>query len=320
MTPKPGEAPTGGRGERGALWERLAWLPLIALVAALLYLGARPGGSGPIFVYMTGRLLIGLLSLVLFVWGLAVSMLQRPFIQGRRLRAFTMIVLSLFASNYPLPYPSSREGRPSRVEFELPVDGEWVVLWGGEGRDANRLAGFYPDQRWGMHLVREVDGSTHRGDPSVAVEHHCYGEQVYAPAGGEVVRLLDGLADDAPVAAGEATFGNYLVIRVADGEYLFLTQLLAGSLLPALGEVVERGQPVARVGASGYSPVSPMPHLGLHLQTTPTPLKGEGIPWSLRGYRAGGVEVSKGLPEGGVGRDGALLGVRVSHLGPPREI
>lgn len=306
-------------GERAALWERLAWVPFAALVGSVLYLGSRPGGTGPIFVYMTGRLLIGLLSFVLFAWGLVASARRRPFLQGHRLRALALVVLVLLVSNYPLPYPSSREGRPSRVEFELPVEGEWVVLWGGEGKDENRLAAFYPGQRWGMHLVREVDGLTHLGDGERGELHHCHGEQVLAPAGGVVVRAVNGIADDDTFSASSEVFGNHLVIEVAEGEFLFLTQLLADSLIPKLGDRVEQGEVVARVGASGYSPVSPMPHLGLHLQTSPIPRKGEGIPWSFHNYRVAGGLVDKGLPTGGVGREGALLGARVSPAGSLRD-
>jgi len=312
------EAPPSG-GERAALWERLAWVPLVTFAGSMLYLGARPGGTGPIFVYMTGRLLIGLLCFFLFAWGLLASMRRRPFLQGHRLRALSLIVLVLLASNYPFPYPSSREGRPSRVEFELPVDGEWVVLWGGERKEENRLAAFYPGQRWGMHLVREVDGATHLGDGALGEQHHCHGEPVYAPAGGAVVRVVDGISDDEPVSASSEAFGNYLAIEVAEGEFLFLTQLLAGSLTPGLGDVVERGELIARVGASGYSPVSPMPHLGLHLQTSSIPSEGEGIPWVFRDYRVGTAPVALGLPTGGVGRDGTLLGARVSRSGRLRE-
>ncbi len=312
------EAPPSG-SERAASWERLAWVPLVALIGSLLYLGSRPGGTGPIFVYMTGRLLIGLLSFVLFAWGVVASARRRPLLQGHRLRAFSLLVLALLASNYPFPYPSSREGRPSGVEFELPVEGEWVVLWGGEGKDGNRLAAFYPGQRWGMHLVREVDGATHLGDGARGDQHHCHGEQVFAPAGGAVVRVVDGIADDAPISASTEAFGNHLVIEVAAGEFLFLTQLLAGSLTPELGDVVEKGELLARVGASGYSPVSPMPHLGLHLQTSPISREGEGIPWSFHDYWVKGEMVAEGLPVGGVGREGTLLGARVRPTGSSRD-
>jgi len=293
------------------LWARLAWAPLFALIAALIYLGCRPGGTGPIFVYMTGRLLIGLTSFVLFIWGLIVGIRRRPLLQRRRMRAFVVVVSVLVVSNFPFPYPSSREDRPSRVEFRLPVEGEWVVLWGGEEREENRLAGFYPDQRWGMHLVRELKGAIHDGDGARGEDHHCHGEPVLAPAGGTVVRVVDGIADDLSFTASSDPFGNHLVIEVAEGEFLFLTQLLAGSLLPQSGERVERGQVVGRVGASGYSPVSPMPHLGLHLATSPISGKGEGIPWAFHDYVSVGVHVEAGFPHGGVGRKGALLGARV---------
>ena len=323
----PAREVTAGVGEgasviegRPELWTRLAWLPLIAFLAALIYLGSRPGGSGPIFVFSKAPFLIGLVSLVLFVWGLIVGMRRRPFLQRRRLRAFFIVVSVLVFSSYPFPYPSSREGRPSRVEFELPVEGEWVILWGGEKRDVNRLAGFpFPGQRWGMHLVREVGGATRVGDGSRGEDHHCFGERVLAPAGGTVIRVVDGIEEGEPVRTPAQAFGNHLVIEVAEGEFLFLTQLLAGSLLPELGEEVEQGEEVARVGASGFLRVSPMPHLGLHLQTTPVPFGGEAIPWTFHDYFADGVHVEEGLPPGGVGPDGALLGARVSKFGGSME-
>jgi len=302
----------GADADRPELWARLAWVPFFALIAALLYLGSRPGGDGPVFVFMTGRLLIGLFSLVLFVWGLVAGIRRRPLLQRGRLRAYVVVVFVLVVSNYPFPYPSSREGRPSRVEFQLPVNGEWVVLWGGEERSVNRLAGYYPGQRWGMHLVRELDGGTFVGDGTRAADHHCHGQFVLAPAGGTVVRLVDGMEDRVPMRASSEAFGNHLVIEVAEGEFLFLTQLLSGSLVPALGERVEQGEVLARVGASGFSPVSPQPHLGLHLQTSPIPRKGEGIPWAFHGFVADGVHLEVGLPTGGVDREGALLGSRVS--------
>ena len=305
-------APEAGPPE---LWVRLAWAPLIALIAALIYLGSRPGGTGPIFVYMSGRLLIGLASFVLLVWGLIVGVRRRPLLQGRRLRAYVIVVSVLVASNYPFPYPSSREGRPSRVEFRLPVEGEWVVLWGGEEKEANRLAAFYPGQRWGMHLVREMNGTTHDGDGTQGEDHHCYGEPVMAPAGGTVVRVVDGIEDGEPITSSSEPFGNHLVLEVAEGEFLFLTQLLSGSLLPVRGERVKRGQMVGRVGASGFSPVSPMPHLGLHLATSPIPGEGEGIPWVFHDYVSAGVLVEAGFPPGGVSRDGTLVGARLSTNG-----
>jgi hypothetical protein len=231
-------------------------------------------------------------------------------------RAFVIVVAVLAVSNYPFPYPSSREGKPSPVEFRLPVEGEWVVLWGGEQKESNRLAGFYPDQRWGMHLVREVNGNSFEGSGKEGEQHYCYGEPVFAPSAGTVIGVVDGIVDGGVLTASSEPFGNHLVIEVGVGEYLFLTQLLAGSLAPAVGDRVERGAQLAKVGSSGFSMVSPMPHLGLHLATSPIPGQGEGIPWSFHGYMSDGVFLVKGLPMGGVARDGRFTGARVVHGGP----
>ena len=306
----------GGPDGAPELWARLAWLPLFALVGALLYLGSRPGGTGPIFVFMGGRLLIGLCSLVLFLWGLGVALRRRPLLQRGRLRAFVIVVLVLVVSNYPFPFPSSREGRPSTVSFRLPVEGEWVVLWGGEGREANRLAGFYADRRWGMHLVREVEGATHLEAGEGVEAHHCYGEPVFAPADGLVVSAVDGVPDGGPRGSSSQAFGNHLVLQVAPAEFLFLTQLQKGSILPVIGESVVQGAQVARVGASCFCPISPSPHLGIHLQTSSVPDRGEGIPWVFHDYVADGVDVEEGVPSGGVARDGTLLGARVRSKWP----
>lgn len=303
--------------KRDELWTRLAWLPLFGLVFSLVYLGLRPGGAGPIFVYMTGRLLIGLSALLLFLWGLIVGVMRRPLIRRERVRAFVIVVAVLVASNYPFPYPSSREGKPSVVDFRLPVEGEWVVLWGGEQRDSNRLAGFYPDQRWGMHLVMELEGRSFEGGGEDPEQHRCFGEPVFSPSAGTVVGVVDGIPDGAVLTASSEPFGNHLVIEVAESEYLFLTQLQSDSLVPTIGESVERGALVARVGASGFSMVSPMPHLGLHLATSPIAGQGEGIPWSFHGFMSDGVFQAQGLPRGGVARDGRFTGARVTHSGPP---
>ena len=77
------------------------------------------------------------------------------------------------------------------------------------------------------------------------------------------------------------------------------------------------GELLGRVGSSGYSTVTPQPHLAIHMQDTPLPGRGEAVPWNFCDYSVEGERVSRGLPRGGIGRDGVFLGQKVQPLPPP---
>ncbi|MFW9924495.1 MAG: M23 family metallopeptidase [Candidatus Thorarchaeota archaeon] len=88
---------------------------------------------------------------------------------------------------------------------------------------------------------------------------------VYAPAEGEIVEVVDNLEDlyDAPFNSDEAVkenklkelAGNYIIIKHNDDEFSHLYHLLKGSSMVKVGDVVKRGQEIAKVGFSGASNV-----------------------------------------------------------------
>jgi hypothetical protein len=321
--PRAAQAPldqlllAGDSGKR-ELWVYLAWMIFAAFGGMVFFLGSRPGGTAPVAIYMQGRVTVALAGLLVLAFGFVLSAVRRPFFQRGRARAMIALALVVGVANFPFPYPSSHEGHPSSVAFQLPVEGEWTVFWGGESKESNRLAGFYPDRRWGLHLVKAVDGSTHRGEGERVEDYHDWDQPVLAPAAGEVVVAHDG-EPQAPLgrlARGGEAHGNYLVLRVAEGQYCFLTHLRGGSLQVSVGDQVVVGQELARVGFSGLMPLTPEPHVELFLQDTPDPLRGEAIPWRFHGYLADGKPTEPGLPLGGVAADGTLLGQRVRRADP----
>lgn len=303
---------------RTEAWTRLAWLVFGLFVASLLVLGSRPGGRLPIFLYQEGRFLLAFLALVVLAIGAVTSARRRPFRRPGRLPALVALVFVIGVVNYPFPYPTSYEDRPSRIAFRLPVEGEWTVFWGGESPSTNRLAAFYPDRRYGLHLVVVRDGRTHAGSGERAEDYYAFGRPVLAPAAGQVVSVHDGERDRERRGEdpGGPPFGNWVVLEVAPGEYLFLTHLRRGTIRVREGERVEAGDVVGEVGWSGRSPVTPEPHVECFLASSPEPGRGEAIPWRFEGYLSGGVPAGPGLPRGGVAQDGRLLGERVTPVPP----
>lgn len=305
-------------------WARLAWVVFALFVAMVLVLGARPGGPLPPWIFVQGRLLVGLAALAVLILGLARSLRRPPLLGRRRLPALVALVLVLGIANAPFPYPSSRERSPSAVDLRLPVeapagpDEGWRVLWGGDEPARNRLAELYPDRRFGLHLVLERGGASRSGVGRAAADHLAFGRPVLAPAAGRVVRVHAGEPDrEGPgrVPPGEP-LGNLVVIEVAPGEYLHLTNLRSGSIRVEEGQLVATGQVLAQIGWSGASGVSSEPHLALHLSTDPRPRRGEGIPLRFVSYLSGGRPVERGAPKGGLGAGGERLGELVSPAKP----
>lgn len=306
----------GGTGPEW--WSWLAFSMLGLLLVAFGYLGLRPGGDGPIWVWFYGRFHLSKAALGLLVVGVLWCALRAPFLQRRRGQALVCLVLVVGLAPWPLPYPSSHEGHPSSVAFRLPVDGEWIVTQGGEGRDVNLLSLLTHDQRWGLHLVKEgpVPGAS---DPSEPRRFPSWGQPVLAAAAGVVVRVRDGLPDpdrlDLKRDESVPFHGNLVVLQVAEGQFLFTTQLLAGSIEVAEGQPVAAGARLGRVGCSGQLRITIEPHVAVHLQDTPDDLWGEGVPWNLSDFQVDGHRVERGLPRGG-GSRGRLGGEKVRQATP----
>ena len=311
---EPGEP----AAERFEAWAWCAFAVLLAFLVWLVYLGARPGGRGPLLAYTLGPLVLTLAALGVLVFAALWSATHRPLFQRRRLLPFLSLVAVLGAPQFPFPYPTSHAGRPSRVDFRLPVEGEWTVVWGGLESEHNRLAAFLPDRRFGLDLVVTRDGRSHEGDGRDPRAYFAFDQPVLAPADATVARVRDGEEDGAIWSpSAREPFGNHVVLEVAPGEYVFLAHLRAGSIRVAPGEAVRAGAEIARVGSSGWSKLTPEPHLALHLQDSPEARAGEAIPWSVVDYEEDAVAVERGLPRGGIARDGRFLGARVRARAAP---
>lgn len=73
------------------------------------------------------------------------------------------------------------------------------------------------------------------------------GRRVTASAGGTVVKVVTGL---------EASYGNHVIIRHADGWSTLYAHLMDDSIRVTTGQTVSKGQVIAKVGASGLSSVN----------------------------------------------------------------
>ena len=97
--------------------------------------------------------------------------------------------------------------------------------------------------------------------PKNLTKYAIYGDTVFTPCDGIVVKTQDGLEN---VAAGVAIkvnpAGNHIVLEYQKNLIVF-AHLLKNSLFVQPGDTVKKGQPIARVGNSGHTSE---PHLHIH--------------------------------------------------------
>ena len=133
----------------------------------------------------------------------------------------------------------------------------------------------------------DAEGRMSRGDESKNESWFGFGAPVSAAANGEVVaargdRPDDREFDESKIAEDMTVlFGNYVVIRHAEGVFSLSAHLKQGSVVVKAGDRVRAGQAIAAVGASGG--VS-LPHLHFQLQAC-ADSRCEGLPAEFEGFR-----------------------------------
>jgi murein DD-endopeptidase MepM/ murein hydrolase activator NlpD len=206
--------------------------------------------------------------------------------RGRDLEIWNLTVRTL-SPEAPSRYTDYR----SQAGLRLPFRGEWVVLWGGRTTQDNYHADTI-DQRFASDLVVFEDGYFFSGDGSRNEDHYCFGKPILAPADGTVVEAERSVPDNSPGGENlEQPLGNHVILDHGNGEFSFLCHFKQGTTTVRAGERVRQGQ---RLGECGNSGGSDVPHLHYHLQNTPTPFAGEGLPVQFRGYRVNGALVARG--------------------------
>lgn len=184
------------------------------------------------------------------------------------------------------------EVRPASATGALgpPVEGSgWIALHALSNNSGHRRTIITLDgearisQRFAIDWSRVADdGQVFHGDPANNANWVPYGADVLAVADGVVVDLQDNIPENNPTSTTRAVpidlqtvGGNYIVLNIGVGRFVFYAHLKPGSLCVAVGQRVRRGQVIGRIGNSGQADA---PHLHIHIMNRASPLASEGLP------------------------------------------
>ena len=230
----------------------------LAGAGALVAIAAAIGLGGPLAKAGLPALI---LPFNLAVWATLLAARQRTFDRAPKSVDFVP-----GSPEENLAYFETRLARfraPYAIAFRLPVRGAWTCTQAVDGALTHQA-----EWRHAFDFeVRGEDGRTFANDGARLEDHHCFKLPVLAAADGVVVKVVEGVADNAVGDMDVAhNWGNAIVIHHATGLYSLVAHLAKGSARVREGQHVRRGEAIALSGSSGRSPV---PHLHFQLQSAP---------------------------------------------------
>ncbi|PCI93154.1 hypothetical protein COB11_05790 [Candidatus Aerophobetes bacterium] len=177
--------------------------------------------------------------------------------------SFLLIITALFLSWEVLTAISASRIPTNLFQLKFPLEkGAYLVLQGGGSILINH---HYPvrAQRFALDIVKlnKWGLRSKKIFPSELSDYNIYGEEVFAPVTGKVIKLVQNCPDrnfNATSSFGPA--GNHVFLQTNDHAIVF-AHLQKGSIQVKEGESVHEGQLIGKVGNSGNSTE---PHLHIH--------------------------------------------------------
>lgn len=261
---------------RGRCGNRTEWLLHAAAVAAYLALIAVAGVWLLVPWYLPyGFAALGLAAATVS-WRRCGRPLRRP--EGRfravfrsgchlALAAFCTAMLAWSLSGrQPAVEPPVQLASPFKNGTFYVANGGYTILINPHMKALGQESlSAYRAQSYAVDIVR-LDRFGRRADgwrPADLQGYLIFGEPVYAPCAGEVMRIEDRLPDLTPPDRDrQHPAGNYVLLGCGETGVL-LAHLMQSSLSVKPGDQVQVGARLGRVGNSG---LSPEPHLHLHAQ------------------------------------------------------
>jgi hypothetical protein len=200
------------------------------------------------------------------------------------------------------PYTEAKEIIRNNTKMKLPFKGEWSVTWGGDTKEQNYHVESVAQKNAFDFLIYDEKGLTHKGTGEANEDYYAFGKELYAPCDGEVVLVVDGIKDNIPGVLNPIYIpGNTVIIKTANGEFVFFAHFKQHSIVVKQGQKVTTG---ALLGLCGNSGNSSEPHLHFHLQNTEDMTKATGAKCFFDQLKVNGVLKSDYSP---------VKGDKISH-------
>lgn len=226
--------------------------------------------------------IVGFAGLIVFIIITIIFAIKRKRIFSQIISVLLCLILifpMLITMNViSLAYPIDINNTSPAITIVSPLKENTVIGWGGDDIESNLPHVMWASERWAYDLVMEPYDT---GNANLE-DYGIWDKEVVSPVAGTVIAAYEEEEDIPPnTEEFNSAEGNHVYIQIKEtGTYLLLNHLKKDSVMVAVGEQVEIGDSIARVGNSGSTSE---PHLHIHHQRQ-NPLKtwfslfAEGLP------------------------------------------
>jgi len=163
----------------------------------------------------------------------------------------------------------------NKVRMQVPFEGEWTIFWGGDTQKKNYHVSSRAQKNAFDIVLRDSSTRSYRTNGKSNTDYYAFDKKLYAPCDGEIVNVIDGVADNIPgIMNPDQLTGNTVVIRSGKDEYVLMAHFKLNSIAVKKGQKVKAGDYIGRCGNSGNSSE---PHLHLHIMDKPDLKDATGI-------------------------------------------
>lgn len=210
---------------------------------------------------------IGVILTFVNIIVLGIGMVKKKNVKGKIISLVLSMALAvpilMMLDILSIKYPVNIDEVTPDVTVMWPLKERTIVGWGGDSIKTNKLHVKMPSERWAYDLVMEPSNI---GSKEVQ-DYGIYDKEVIAPVSGTVVGTCDKEEDIEPNSEDDnfkSMEGNYIYIKIdKTGTFLVLCHLKKDSITVKVGEHVDEGMVIGKVGNTG---ATSEPHLHIHHQ------------------------------------------------------
>lgn len=223
----------------------------------------------------------------------------------------TMIASDAKDKSFTIASPVFKMPPVTTIAIGTPFkDGTWLVAGGPAPASLHRttvppVAGpIYLAQRFAIDWISvDSNGRAFKGNGLANSDYDCYNKDLIAVADGTVVATKGDLPENIPGKSlavkitKETVGGNYVVLQMTNGLYVFYAHIIPGTIKVKVGDKVKKGDVLGSLGNSGNSGA---PHLHLHVSNKADPVLSEGVAYVFESFKTLGTNpTSEALLSGG---------------------
>lgn len=167
----------------------------------------------------------------------------------------------------------------SKNKYRVPFNGEYFIEYGGLTKKTSHSWEVI-SQRYAYDFEKRKDNLPYKQDYHFLENYYCYLDDIICPCDGFVIDMQNNykntkIYDGRPITNDiKEPRGNYITIKHSHGEYSTICHFEKGSIKVNIGDIVQAGEVLGKVGNSGNTQG---PHIHFQVQKGPDFNQSKGI-------------------------------------------